>query len=146
MIWAKLLVNSVFSGLGAVAGETYAEVVARPEGKRAALRMWREGYEVGRAQGLKPGKVLGVEASALAEGDEAALATAMEGHGATYASMLQDLERGVPTEVDVIVGAVVDRGQEYDVPTPLHARVVELIHAAERGERTPSADALAELG
>ena len=88
-------------------------------------------------QGLKPGKVLGVEASALAEGDEAALATAMEGHGATYASMLQDLERGVPTEVDVIVGAVVERGQEYDVPTPLHARVVELIHAAERGERTP---------
>ena len=146
VIWAKLLVNSVFSGLGAVAGETYAEVVARPEGKRAALRMWREGYEVGRAQGLKPGKVLGVEASALAEGDEAALATAMEGHGATYASMLQDLERGVPTEVDVIVGAVVDRGREHDVPTPLHARVVELIHAAERGERTPSADALAELG
>ena len=86
--------------------------------------MWREGYEVGPRAGLKPGTVLGVEASALAEGDEAALATAMEGHGATYASMLQDLERGVPTEVDVIVGAVVERGREHDVPTPLHARVV----------------------
>ncbi len=71
--------------------------------------------------------MLGVEASALADpGDEAALATAMEGHGATYASMLQDLERGVPTEVDVIVGAVVERGREHGVPTPLHARVVEL--------------------
>ena len=34
VIWAKLLVNSVFSGLGAVAGKTYAEVVAREEGKR----------------------------------------------------------------------------------------------------------------
>ena len=69
-IWAKLLVNSVFSGLGAVAGQTYAEVVANPAGKAVALRMWREGYEVGLAQGLHPGKVLGVEAAALAEGDD----------------------------------------------------------------------------
>jgi 2-dehydropantoate 2-reductase len=145
VIWAKLLVNSVFSGLGAVAGETYAEVVARPEGKAAAMRMWREGYEVGRAQGLTPGKVLGVEASALAAGDEAALQSAMERHGATYASMLQDLDRGAPTEVDVIVGAVADKGREHGVPTPLHDRVTELIHAAERGERTPSPEGLTGL-
>jgi ketopantoate reductase len=46
----------------------------------------------------------------------------------------------------MIVGAVVERGREHDVPTPLRARVVELIHAAERSERTPSPDALAELG
>ena len=70
VIWAKLLVNSVFSGLGAVAGQTYAEVVSNPTGKDVALRMWREGYEVGLAQGLHPGKVLGVEAAALAEGDK----------------------------------------------------------------------------
>jgi 2-dehydropantoate 2-reductase len=145
VIWAKLLVNSVFSGLGAVAGETYAEVVARDDGKQVALRMWREGYDVGIAQGLRPGTVLGVEASALAAGDEQALEEAMRGHGATYASMLQDLERGVSTEVDVIVGAVVARGLECDVPAPLHARVAELIHAAERGERRPSPDALSGL-
>ena len=147
VIWAKLLVNSVFSGLGAVAGQTYAEVVAHPEGRDVALRMWREGYEVGVAQGLRPGKVLGVEAAALADPERAdeALATAMEGHGATYASMLQDLERGAATEVDVIDGAVVGRGQEYGIPTPLHERVTELIHSAERGERAPSPDALGDL-
>lgn len=145
VIWTKLLVNSVFSGLGAVCGETYAEVVAHEAGRNVAFRMWREGYEVGVAQGLKPGKVLGVEASALAAGDEAALGEAMRGHGATYASMLQDLERGARTEVDVIDGAVVERGRECDVPTPLHARVVELIHAAENGDRKPSPDALKAL-
>ena len=59
----------------------------------------------------------------------------MEGHGATYASMLQDLERGALTEVDVIDGAVVEKGREHGIPTPLHERVTELIHAAERGER-----------
>jgi 2-dehydropantoate 2-reductase len=144
-IWAKLLVNSVFSGLGAVAGQTYADVVANPAGKAVALRMWREGYEVGLAQGLKPGKVLGVEASALAAGDEEVLEEAMRRHGATYASMLQDLERGARTEVDVIDGAVVEKGREQAIRTPLHERVTELIHASERGERAPSPDALAEL-
>ena len=137
----------MFSGLGAVAGETYAAVVARPEGRDVALRMWREGYEAGLAQGLRPGTVLGVEAAALADPERAedALDTAMEGHGATYASMLQDLERGAVTEVDVIDGAVVERGQECGIPTPLHERVTELIHSAERGERAPSPDALGDL-
>lgn len=146
-IWAKLLVNSVFSGLGAVAGQLYEEVVADPAGRELALAMWREGYEVGLAEGLTPDRVLGVDAAALADPERAgeALAVAMEGHGATKASMLQDLERGVPTEVDAIDGAVVARGRRHGLATPLHARVVELIHAAERGERTPSPEALREL-
>ena len=146
-IWAKLLVNSVFSGLGTVAGTTYDGVVTHPAGRAAALAMWREGYAVGRAQGLELGEVLGVEAAALADPAraDAALDRAMSRHGATKASMLQDLERGALTEVDVIDGAVVQRGREHGVPTPLHERVVELIHAAERGERRPSLPALDEL-
>jgi len=59
--------------------------------------------------------------------------------------MLQDLERGARTEVDVIVGGVVDRGRAQGIETPLHTRVVDLIHAAERGEREPSRDGLKEL-
>ena len=47
--------------------------------------------------------------------------------------------------VDVIDGAAVEKGRECGIPTPLHERVAELIHAAERGERGPSKDALAEL-
>jgi 2-dehydropantoate 2-reductase len=146
-IWAKLLVNSVFSGLGAVTGLLYEEVVADPAGRAVALAMWREGYEVGLAEGLEPGRVLGVDAAALADPERAeeALAGAMEGHGATKASMLQDLERGVQTEVDVIDGAVAERGRRHGIATPLHQRVVALIHAAERGERTPSRDGLRQL-
>jgi 2-dehydropantoate 2-reductase len=66
--------------------------------------------------------------------------------GATKASMLQDLERGLKTEVDVINGAVVDRGREYGVETPVNARVVALMHAMERGERRPGRDVFGELG
>ena len=37
---------------------------------------------------------------------------------AQRASMLQDLERGLKTEVDVINGAVVEKGREYAIETP----------------------------
>jgi 2-dehydropantoate 2-reductase len=70
---------------------------------------------------------------------------AMEQAGATKASMLQDLERGLKTEVDVINGAVVRKGREHGVETPLNARVVELMHAIERGERRPGRDVFGEL-
>jgi 2-dehydropantoate 2-reductase len=59
--------------------------------------------------------------------------------------MLQDLEKGVKTEVDVINGGVVERGREYGVETPLNARVVELMHAMERAERRPGRYVFEEL-
>jgi ketopantoate reductase len=40
---------------------------------------------------------------------------------------------------------VVERGREYGVKTPLNERVVELMHAMERGERRPGRDALEKL-
>ena len=149
-VWSKLLVNSAFSGLGAVSGLLYEEVVADPAGKEAALAVWREGYDVGMAQGLELEDVLGVSADALVvrePGDrvDEALTVAMNQAGATKASMLQDLERGLKTEVDVINGAVVEKGREYGVATPLNARVVELMHAMERGERGPGRDVFDEL-
>ena len=151
-VWSKLLVNSAFSGLGAVSGLLYREVVADPSGKEAALAVWREGYDVGVAQGITLDEVLGVPADSLVvrspedrQRAEEALEVAMGYAGATKASMLQDLERGAKTEVDVINGGVVKRGREYSVETPLNARVVELMHAMERGERRPGRDTLDEL-
>ena len=47
--------------------------------------------------------------------------------------------------VDVINGGVVERGREYGVETPLNARIVELMHAMERGERRPEREVFEEL-
>ncbi len=151
-VWSKLLVNSAFSGLGAVSGLLYREVVADPSGREVALALWREGYDVGMAQGITLDEVLGVPADALVvrgpedrqRADEA-LEVAMGYAGATKASMLQDLERGAKTEVDVINGGVVERGREHGVPTPFNERVAELVHAMERGERRPGRDVFEEL-
>jgi len=152
-VWSKLLVNSSLSGLGAVSGLLYREVMDDPEGREVALALWREGYEVGMAQGLTLEKVLGVEADSLVlRGPEdrgrveEAIEVVMGYAGATKASMLQDLERDLKTEVGVINGAVVDRGREHGVETPVNARVVELMHAMERGERRPGQDVFGDLG
>jgi 2-dehydropantoate 2-reductase len=151
-VWSKLLVNSTFSGLGAVSGLLYREVVEDPDGREAVLALWREGFDVGMAQDLQLEDVLGVTADALVvrgpgdrERADEALGVAMQQAGATKASMLQDLERGIKTEVDVINGAVVEKGREYGVETPLNARAVELMHAMERDERRPGRDVFEEL-
>jgi 2-dehydropantoate 2-reductase len=151
-VWSKLLVNSTFSGLGAVSGLLYREVVGDPEGREVALALWREGYDVGMAQNLELEEVLGVPAGSLVVRDpddleraDEALEVAMRQAGATKASMLQDLERGVETEVDVINGAVVAKGREFGVETPLNARLVDLIHAMQRGERPPGPDVFGGL-
>jgi 2-dehydropantoate 2-reductase len=151
-IWSKLLMNSVFSGLGAISGLLYRDVVADPTGRRVAYALWREGYDVGVAEGIRPDEVLGVPAEDLVVRDDGdlpradeALAVFMRSGGDAKASMLEDLERGVPTEVDVINGGVVQRGRRHGIPTPLHERVVELVHACERGERWPSREAFGEL-
>jgi 2-dehydropantoate 2-reductase len=151
-VWAKLLVNSTFSGLGAVSGLLYREVAAHPAGRRIAAPLWAEGVEVARASGVELPEVIGVRPGALAARDpdgragaDEAIDALMDVVGATKSSMLQDIERGAATEVDVINGGVADRGAAVGVPTPLNERVVALVHAIERGEREPSPAALDEL-
>ena len=148
-LWSKLLVNTALSGLGVVGGCTYGEVAADPDGRRAIFSLWSEGHGIGLAQRLALEPVLGIEPAALASTDPAvrdeALATVVGTAGATRASMLQDVERGLATEVDVINGAVVSRAADLGLSAPCNAAVVALVHRYERGEAAPSPNHFAEI-
>ncbi|WP_100445487.1 2-dehydropantoate 2-reductase [Glycomyces xiaoerkulensis] len=50
-------------------------------------------------------------------------------------SMWQDLEAGRPTEVDYLNGEVVGLARRHGLAAPVNARLVELVHDAERGGR-----------
>jgi 2-dehydropantoate 2-reductase len=143
-LWSKLLVNSVLSGLGVVGGCTYGEVAADVEGRQAIFEVWREGHEIGMSQGLRLEPVLGIAPESLASKDEdersAALRTVVRHAGATRASMLQDIERGARTEVDVINGGVVETARKIGASAPLNASIVEIVQEYERGEASPSTD------
>jgi 2-dehydropantoate 2-reductase len=144
MIWSKLLLNTAFTGLSAVSGLRYGGVAAHPAGREAAVGIWAEGLAVGEAEGPKLEPVLGVAPREVVAGGDA-VERLMAIAGNTKPSMLQDLEQGRATEVDVVNGGVAARGRAHGIPTPLNDRVVELVHAMERGERAPAPPCLDEV-
>lgn len=148
-LWSKLLVNSCLSGLGVVGGCTYAEVAANPLGREALFALWAEGHALGISQGLRLEPVLDIEARELADPNPDVRARAVGAvvacAGETKASMLQDIERGLRTEVDVINGSVVARARTLGRDAPYNQRVVELVHEFERGALVPSQALFAEV-
>ena len=59
---------------------------------------------------------------------------ALDAVGAHRTSMLQDLERGRPTEIDALVTAVQEEGRLVRVPTPTIDVVLALIQQHARRE------------
>ncbi len=49
-------------------------------------------------------------------------------------SMAEDLLRGRQTEIDELQGLIVELGRQHEIPTPVNARVAELIRTAERNQ------------
>jgi 2-dehydropantoate 2-reductase len=139
MIWSKLLINSTFTGLSAISGLRYGGVAE--QGREAVFALWAEGVAVADAQGLELESVH-VDPHRF---DAAALEEYMQGSGNVRPSMLQDLDAGRATEVDVVNGGVATKGREVGVPTPCNDRVVELVHSMERGERSPDPRWLREV-
>ena len=104
------------------------------QGSAAVFALWAEGVAVARAQGLT---LDSIHATNPHEFDEAELARMMESMANVRPSMLQDLDAGRETEVDVVNGGVASKGREPASPTPCNDAVVELVHSMERGERAP---------
>ena len=118
---------------------------AAPRRARRRLAIWAEGYTVAWAEEVTLDRVLDVEPRELIDRDDAALARMMAIAGNTKPSMLQDLEQGRATEVDVSMAASPQRARAHRVATPFNDRVVELVHAMERGERNPAPRELTEF-
>jgi 2-dehydropantoate 2-reductase len=144
-IWSKLLVNSSCTGLSAVSGLRYGGVADHEDGRRALYEIWAEGVAVAEAEGIELDEVLDVQPHELVERDDAALDRLMAIAGNTKPSMLQDLEQGRATEVDVVNGGVAERGRAHSIPTPFNDRVVEVVHAMEESERSPAPEELTQL-
>jgi 2-dehydropantoate 2-reductase len=61
-------------------------------------------------------------------------------------SMWEDLQRGRPSEIDFINGAVVALGQTIDQPTPVNSKITALIHHAFKAGHSPRLSGEALLG
>ena len=140
--WSKLLINATFSGLGTVAGGVFGDVSEDKEGKKIAIRCMKECIDVGHAAGVEFAPVQGKNIVGLFYYTNpikralgcALLPIAMKKHRDIEPSMLQDLKKGKPCEVDAINGVVCDFGKKHGVKTPVNDRIVEIIKKIQAGE------------
>ena len=49
--------------------------------------------------------------------------------------MLKDIEKGAPTEIDTIAGAVVRYGRRCGVPTPVNSTLLACVRGIEFAQR-----------
>lgn len=152
LIWSKLLLNSCFSGLSVVTGSTYEEVLQLPHGPEVAMAVWTEGFHIAAAKELTLHDVAGIaprDVAVLVADDvkrsRLTMDRLMKTVGRTKASMLQDIEKGVVTEVDIINGGVVTTGKLLGIPTPLNTAIVKIVHEYEAGVAHPSPARLSDL-
>ena len=140
--WSKLLINSTFSGLGTVVGGVFGDVTENKAGQKVAIRCMKEIIDVGHASGVQFAPVQGKNIVSLFYWKGALkrafgcflLPIALKKHRDIEPSMLQDLKKGKPCEVDAINGVVCDFGRKYNVKTPINDRIVEIIKKIQNGE------------
>ncbi len=143
--WNKLAINSVINGLGAVTGLALGPLFARCAARRVAIGLILEAAAVMHAlrieEGIVPGAISVYRFAALPRFIQHTVLFVL---GRKYAkirtSMLQDVERGVKTEVDEIHGAIVAAAAKVRVAVPLTAAVLRRVHALEQGEAKWSTD------
>jgi 2-dehydropantoate 2-reductase len=119
LIWGKLVINAAINPLTAI--------LRVPNGKLLELASARE---LMKALAKEAGRVAEAEnialpfANAVAAAEGVARKTA-----ANHSSMLQDVLRGAPTEIDAICGAVVKIGRQHNIDTPVNWACWKLVKA-----------------
>lgn len=122
-LWVKLWGNLCFNPISALTSSTLDAIVADDGTRRVARAMMLEAQAIGEALGVRFG--IDVDRRIRGAGDV----------GSHKTSMLQDLERGRPMEIDAIVTAVQELGRLVDLPTPAIDTVLALVQrlARQRG-------------
>jgi len=117
ILWGKAVVNAAINPLTALWRVPNGELLATADRRALLADLAREAAAVAAARGITlpyPDPVARVE--------EVCRATA-----ANRSSMLQDIERGRPTEIDSINGVIVAEGRRLAVPTPLNETIWRLV-------------------
>jgi 2-dehydropantoate 2-reductase len=120
LAWGKLVINAAINPLTALLRVPNGELLARPDACKLMGLAAAEAAAVGLAQGLH----LPFD-DPVAAAEDVARRTA-----ANHSSMYQDVQRGRPTEIDAICGAVVQAGERFGVPTPVNRTLWLLVRAA----------------
>jgi 2-dehydropantoate 2-reductase len=154
--WSKLAANAMRNPVSAATGLGANDNDKDADMRRITIGLAAEAVRVALAEGARLVKIMGLapdDLLAADTGDAAALekVTAKFYDDMTRRkdsqrpSMAQDVEKGRPTEIDHINGLIVERGALHGIPTPLNAKICDVIRSIEQGKSTPAPDALRAL-
>lgn len=151
--FSKLLINAAFSGMSAVLGCTFGEAAEDKRSRVCVQNLMKECMDVAEAAGIRIAPIQGKDVVRLLNYNNPVkkkisfllIPIAIKKHAKLKASMLQDLEKGKPCEVDAINGVVCQFGKKYHVATPYNDKVVEIIHGMEAGKGKPGFENLREF-
>ena len=119
-LWVKLWGNLALNPLSALTASTLDRLATLPDLRAVTRAMMVEAKAVGEALGVR--FAIDIEKRIDGAGEV----------GAHKTSMLQDLERGRPMEIDALLGAVVELGNLTAHPTPLCASILALVRERAR--------------
>lgn len=119
-LWVKLWGNLAFNPLSALTSATLDTLATQPDLRSIARAMMVEAQAVAEALGAR--FLLDVDQRIQGASEV----------GAHKTSMLQDLERGRPMEIDALLGAVVELGHLVGKPMPTAELVLTLVRERAR--------------
>jgi 2-dehydropantoate 2-reductase len=119
LVWGKLIINAAINPLTALLRVPNGELLNRPSAREMMAKLAREAKEVANAENIK----LPFD-DPVAMAEEVARKTA-----SNQSSMLQDVLRNAPTEIDAICGAVVKFGEKHGIETPVNWACWQLARA-----------------
>lgn len=117
LLWEKLIINCAMNPLTALFDRPNGAIVQDAQLREIAGAVAREALLVARRHGVTLS-----EAEAIARVETVARKTAQN-----ISSMLQDVRRGRPTEIEYINGAVVGEGRRLGIATPLNMLLMRLV-------------------
>jgi 2-dehydropantoate 2-reductase len=120
VVWAKLAVNCGVNALTALHGVLNGAMLEQTELRRQLEAAAREVAAVAAAKGI-----------AFATDPAQLAAEVARRTSANRSSMLQDVDRGAPTEIDALNGAVALEGRRLGVPTPVNEQLWRQVRARE---------------
>jgi 2-dehydropantoate 2-reductase len=119
--WSKFMMNVGINQASAILKATYGAFQQNGEARKLMQMAADEVIELSRHTGVN-----------LEQADLDAYFAIINGLSAGgKTSMLQDVEAGRKTEVDIFAGAVIDLGKKYNVPTPVNETLYTIIKAME---------------
>lgn len=125
--WKKFALNTCANPLTAIFGYTFDEALRNEKFMKLATEVIKEVQQIAKAEGVAANSTSGVEN--LLNDTISALHTMLP-EGKT--SMLQDLEAGRKTEIDIFSGKIIRLGEKHSIPTPYNKIIKEMVEVKEQ--------------